>query len=1540
MNDLTRAVKGSQLRNNQPLRRDKSKNIDTSIAEQRAYEFLVRQQEAKEWIQEVVGEKLSGSTAIFCDQLRDGVILAKLAKVFDPASVGKIHQSTGTVLEFMAVDNISKFLQACRNIRLPAIYLFEVTDLWEKKSPSKVVSTLHTLANFLAETGKAIKMKNLQAAGLVFDQEELERAWKDLQDMDGNSVSLTLSAPTQNDDQKDLYDTDSDVDDKLLDDNVASAHTCLLVGDAVTKGIAGIENKFIIQARDFDENELTEGGETFEVKLFLKSAAKSHPVVGTVKDLENGKYEVTYVPEIAGEYRMEIVLVDMIDEDEEEETMLKQCPINVAVSASLESDPSKCELTGLGLSSATAGAETTFMLNTKDRFGNVKTTGGENFSAVLTNKSGDKVEAIVTDNEDGSYQFKYVCPKSGEYELEISLNGKPAFDNRTVTVKDAGVSDASKSVVLGLDKISTIVAGTTTTLTIQAKDKLGNDRSSGGEKFVVTLVHKTDSDKNVVANVVDSNDGKYHVEFVVNNAGDYELSVELESQIVSKTPAKVVDTGVTDPTKCIISGDDAFTNVKAGELKTFKVISCDKFGNPRAAGGDIFVMPIANKETMEYIRDELVSVKDLADGSYEVNFTCEIAGEYGAQLMMKTAVSSNADQNTSGDAQKRALTNLLGFLRRYKYDNVEGFPRDIVASDSGITSANKTEFSGKGLAGVELGSSSSFDIVTYDNYGNKRATGGDKIEIKLHNEKLKSSVNNAQVVDNQNGTYTITFTPETIGDHSIDLSINGDKVDNDASKHKIRVYAKSLKDISDDELYNLDPYNWLASLSSMVALEEDDDLTTIINELRQKLIRQIKENSITEKEVDDLERKIQLLINNRMKIEEVIKSQARRGLFRRKATDSTPKDDQEHKKRLQQLQVYSRMFYLLQAEPKYLSRLFFYVPTEKLEKFLDTIILSLFGFAFSPREEFLILGLVQETVALEASKAGDNSNAREFFNNSSGILAKMIMSYTRRLQGQAFLQKVLYDKILDPIISEKGLNLELNPVKILKALDPSQLAAQVSNEKALENEQVRQALESRKKRLIDVCKNFLFSLIENINEIPYGLRWICKELSSELKRRFPTSTEDDLAHALTFLIFFKFLNPVIVSPDGFQLTKKKISMEMRNNLVVVSKVLSNLVSNVQFAPTDSYAIMNDWISENYRSIYIEKFMRTMTSVDEPEEALGVNEYINLTLTKTPTITITWNEVYSLHALLNERISKICPENEDPLRMVLKSVSTVPDQLNPEDNEEVAIALVNPQAVNVEADNKSKTLQLYHETKANFKKVLRLLPPDRIGNGVLATLDSAEKYAQTLLSENKSEKFAVETAEVLNTKSKAVKNALPALEQEKIIDKESQYRKLLLDITHDIKNQREVKRKQIIERDRLVESIASLEKHNTFLREKIDGLNQYIVEAMNADYDTSKQNKKEFKFSYKHLADKHKVIESSSLNKIQQKAIKFKIHMISPGRFAVDATLAGKTVQTIEVILSDLLDKQSKKQTKVEYDDVTLNVDKTIDILNKLFSNKK
>ena len=53
------------------------------------------------------------------------------------------------------------------------------------------------------------------------------------------------------------------------------------------------------------------------------------------------------------------------------------------------------------------------------------------------------------------------------------------------------------------------------------------------------------------------------------------------------------------------------------------------------------------------------------------------------------------------------------------------------------------------------------------------------------------------------------------------------------------------------------------------------------------------------------------------------------------------------------------MFYLLQTDPKYLARCIYVINPQQLESFLDTVILTLFGDADSPREEFLQLSLFQ-----------------------------------------------------------------------------------------------------------------------------------------------------------------------------------------------------------------------------------------------------------------------------------------------------------------------------------------------------------------------------------------------------------------------------------------------------------------------------------------------------------------------------------------------------------------------------------------------------
>ena len=57
-----------------------------------------------------------------------------------------------------------------------------------------------------------------------------------------------------------------------------------------------------------------------------------------------------------------------------------------------------------------------------------------------------------------------------------------------------------------------------------------------------------------------------------------------------------------------------------------------------------------------------------------------------------------------------------------------------------------------------------------------------------------------------------------------------------------------------------------------------------------------------------------------------------------------------------------------------------------------------------------------------------------------------------------------------------------------------------------------------------------------------------------------------------------------------------------------------------------------------------------------------------------------------------------------------------------------------------------------------------------------------------------------------------------------------YKQLLIDVIHDLKNLRDEKKKQLIERDGLVESIASLEKHGAFLK-RIEAKEQFATPSI-------------------------------------------------------------------------------------------------------------
>lgn len=125
-----------------------------------AYEYLCRLEEAKKWMEGVIGETLPSSTE-FENSLSNGVYLCKLGmkllpdeaqwkRVYD-LDQNKYHLKG---LDFRHTDNINFFLNCLPQLGLPKVFYPGVTDIFEKKNILKLIYCLHALSHLLCKKGK------------------------------------------------------------------------------------------------------------------------------------------------------------------------------------------------------------------------------------------------------------------------------------------------------------------------------------------------------------------------------------------------------------------------------------------------------------------------------------------------------------------------------------------------------------------------------------------------------------------------------------------------------------------------------------------------------------------------------------------------------------------------------------------------------------------------------------------------------------------------------------------------------------------------------------------------------------------------------------------------------------------------------------------------------------------------------------------------------------------------------------------------------------------------------------------------------------------------------------------------------------------------------------------------------------------------------------------------------------------------------------------------------------------------------------------
>ena len=470
------------------------------------------------------------------------------------------------------------------------------------------------------------------------------------------------------------------------------------------------EQEFTIHAVDHEGNPRTTGGDDF--KVVLDGPQHIEPAV---KDNNDGTYTVTYTAEKAGDYTVDVTY---------EDAHIKDMPKKLHIEAAPDAGQSWAE--GPGLEKPNTHHEQVFTIHAVDHEGQPRKTGGDDFQVSI--KGPEELKPAVKDNNDGTYTVTYVATKPGDYNVDVTYEGAHIKDMPKSVFVEAS-PDAGKSYAEGpgLENPNTHHEQV---FTIHAVDHEGNPRTTGGDDFKVTLK----GPEELKPEVKDNGDGTYTVTYEAEKPGDYEVDVTFEDAHIKDMPKTIKIKPSPDASKTYADGP-GLEKPTTHHPQEFTIHAVDHEGNPLTQGGDDFKVTISGPEE---IKPEVV---DNGDGTYTVKYEAEKPGDYKVDVTFEDA-------------------------------HIKDMPLNLFVNAS--PDASKTWADGPGIEGGvppvwQTKHEQVFTIHAVDHEGNPRKDGGDEFKVSI---KGPADIA-ADVHDNNDGTYTVKYTPEVAGDYQVDVTYEG-----------------------------------------------------------------------------------------------------------------------------------------------------------------------------------------------------------------------------------------------------------------------------------------------------------------------------------------------------------------------------------------------------------------------------------------------------------------------------------------------------------------------------------------------------------------------------------------------------------------------------------------------------------------------------------------------------------------------------------------------------------------------------------------------
>ncbi|MBS0264713.1 MAG: hypothetical protein JSS02_22450, partial [Planctomycetes bacterium] len=274
------------------------------------------------------------------------------------------------------------------------------------------------------------------------------------------------------------------------------------------------------------------------------------------------------------------------------------------------------------LSSATvvAGNSVTATLQLADAAGNKLTTGGQTVAFLLGSPNGGQgTFGTVTDNLNGTYTTKFTGSTAGANTITATIGGQTLTSGApSISVAVGSVSLASSTIAIASAKIT---SGTTTTVTLQARDSVGNKLATGGLTVTFGLGGNSGA-LGTFGAVTDNKNGTYTAVFTGTIAGTNTISAKIGGQpVTSAGPSFTVTPGAVSLAKSAVTLSSG--SVTSGSTITALMQAYDAAGNKLTTGGSTVVFSLGANAGAS---GTFGAVKDNLDGTYTSVFTGVLAG--------------------------------------------------------------------------------------------------------------------------------------------------------------------------------------------------------------------------------------------------------------------------------------------------------------------------------------------------------------------------------------------------------------------------------------------------------------------------------------------------------------------------------------------------------------------------------------------------------------------------------------------------------------------------------------------------------------------------------------------------------------------------------------------------------------------------------------------------------------------------------------------------------------------------------------------------